>query len=775
MLPEGMPMGQMVIRQLWSLISAPARQELGINEEQAARIQKVLAGATQEMAETAKRMEEAVRNVSPEKRPEAARDWWQKNAPERAKRADRVRQEVFEMLAPEQRERAERWLRDHPVTQETPREPRGPRGPTGSDGAAAPAPSTSAAGDAPARFFQVQNAGGPPQGMGGGGWGGMENLFSPEERDRIQQIIQRGQQLQFLDDPDVRVEMKVTPEQEKKFQDLKDRAQSLFQAIGTDVQARIKERMPTPDMTDEQRMAAIQDVRMVIADTVRGALNEVESMVGEANGMLSDEQRNLLKVLGPQRAQSDQLTGGLAYLASTKAREEFTFTYDQSEKIKMIVRDLETEAKKLSDQAFGPDKQPTPEDLRSEKFAPVVAQHKEMVKKALERVLTILTSEQREKVQKWADTRMGRSQRGMGRGIGRGPGAGGPGNSPPGAGAPGGAPGAKPGSSPGAPPAGSQGPSFQPPAMYAVDAAPAQFILVKDLGDEPPSPKVQKGGPRRDEIQERLKLLEFGQMGGFFATFSDPEVTQKVNLTPEQQKKIAELQERAKGLLANIREDLTVRFDLVGADPSLAPEDRQALRHEAVDALELAMRDAKTDFQAITKEAAGVLTQEQRVQLKDMSRQRMVAEMATGGLQFLTTPQAREQFKFSSDQAEKIKSIVKDLEAEAKQVHKEAVGPDKQPTPEDLKSEKLQGVREQHKDMVRKALDRIMTILTSQQRQEVEKWWASRPQPGGGPAVKKFGAPPAEPGMKGYDGGPPMKKFSPPQADPGGKGYGGNT
>jgi len=779
MLPEGTPMGQMVIPHLRSLLSGPARQELGINEEQAARIQKVLAGATQEMAETAKRMEEAVKNVPPEKRPEAARDWWQKSAPERAKRAERVRREVFEMLSPEQRERAEKWLRDHPVTQETPREPRGPRGPMGSDGPASPAPSTSAAGEAPAQFFLIQNAGGPPQGMGGGGmggWGGMENLFSPEERDRIQQIIQRGQQLQFLDDPDVRVEMKVTPEQEKKFQDLKDRAQSLFQAIGTDVQAKIKERMPTPDMTDEQRLAAIQDVRMVIADTVRGALNEVEGMVGEANGMLTEEQRNLLKVIGPQHTQSDQLTGGLAYLASTKAREEFAFTYDQSEKIKMIVRDLETEAKKVRDQAFGPDKQPTPEDLRSEKFAPVVAQNKEMVKKALDRILTMLTSEQREKVQKWADTRMGRGQRGMGRGLGRGPGAGGPGGPPPGAGVPGGAPeGAKPGSSPGVPPAGSQGPSFQPPAMYAVDVTPAQFILAQDLGDEPPSPKVRKGGPPRDEIQERLKLLEFGQMGGFFATFSDPEVTQKVNLTPDQQKKIAEIQERAKGLLANIREDLTVRFDLVGADPSLAPEDRQALRHEAVDELELAMRDAKTDFQAITREAAAVLTQEQRVQLKDMGRQRMVAEMATGGLQFLTTPQAREQFQFSSDQAEKIKSIVKDLEAEARQVHKEAIGPDKQPAPEDLKSEKLQGLREQHKDMVRKALDRIMSILTSQQRQQVEKWWASRPQGGGGPAVKKLGVPPADTGSKGNDGGPPMKKFSPPQADPGAKGYGNNT
>jgi hypothetical protein len=332
---------------------------------------------------------------------------------------------------------------------------RGPQGFMGSDGPASPAPSAPASAEQPARFFQVQNAGGPPQGMG---WGGMENLFSAEERDRIQQIIQRGQELRFLDDPDVRTELKVTPEQEKKFQDLKDRAQALFQAISTDVQARIKERMPTPDMTDEQRQAAIQDIRMVVADTVRGALNEVEGMVGEANGMLTEEQRNVLKVIAPQRAQTDQLTNGLAYLASTKAREEFAFTYDQSEKIKMIVRDLETEVKKARDEVAGPGNEPTAEELRSEKFAPFRAQQKEMVQKAFDRVLTILTSDQREKVQKWYDTRVARGPRGMGRGIGGRLGGGGPGGPQPGQGAPPpGAPGASPQSpppeAPAAPPA----------------------------------------------------------------------------------------------------------------------------------------------------------------------------------------------------------------------------------------------------------------------------------------------------------------------------------
>ncbi|MCX5654701.1 MAG: hypothetical protein NTY65_08660 [Planctomycetota bacterium] len=423
LLPEGEIKGRMVIRYLWSLLSAEGRQALSISGEQGVRIQKVLNEATGEMTEKVKEIEKALSGVPAEKRQEAALDWWRKHAPERAERAEKVRREVFEVLSPEQRERAEKWLREHPAGGESPRRPQGFRG---SDGPVEPA-----------RFFQVQNAGGPPQGIREGDMmGGLMNLFGPEERERMQQIMQRGQDLRFLDDPDVRAEMKITPEQEKKFEDLKERAQARFQAISADVQAKVMERMSVPDMTDEERMAAIQEIRKVVADTVRGALNDVEGMVGEANGMLTEEQRGMLKVIAPRRAQSDQLTNGLAYLASTKAREEFAFTDDESEKIKMIVRDLETEARKARDDAFGPDKQPTAEDLRSEKFAPFVEQQKERVKKAFDRIITILTGEQREKVQKWYDTRMNRGPRGMRGGGFGGRFGGGPGGPQPGATAP---------------------------------------------------------------------------------------------------------------------------------------------------------------------------------------------------------------------------------------------------------------------------------------------------------------------------------------------------
>ena len=754
MLPEGEPMGRMVIPHLASLLSPPARQALGINEEQAGRIQKVLAAAVGEMAETAKQMEEAVKNVPPEKRQEAAAQWWQKNTPERAKRAERVRREVFEILAPEQRERAERWLREHPVTEEMPRRPHGLMG---SDGPASPVPSVPASAEQPARFFLVQNAGGPPQGMG---WGGMENLFSPEERDRIQQIIQRGQQLQFLDDPDVRGELKVTPEQEKKFQDLKDRAQALFQAIGADVQARIKERMPTPDMTDEQRMAAIQDIRMVIADTVRGALNEVEGMVGEANGMLTEEQRSQLKVLAPQRAQTDQLTNGLAYLASTKAREEFAFTYEQSEKIKMIVRDLETEVRKARDDVAGPGKEPTAEELRSEKFAPFLAQQKEMVKKAFDRILTILTGDQRDKVQKWYDTRMARGQRGMGRGFGGRMGGAAPGGTPPES------------PKPAAPPAGSQGPSVQPPAAYAVSDAPASFFLAQYAGG-PPSERRSgasgqgkrgnAGGPPegggKPSGNSGPQMAEMFQSARSLSQLSDPDVARELKMSPQQQGHIRELNKQATELMNLIRQETQGVTGGGGVPPGMSDQERRDFLKQKMQAAAEKIQPMLKEFESIISEAMAVLTDEQKARLKTLGAQH--AQPDTTGLAYLTTTKARDEFAFSADQSDRIKSIVRDAEAEVKRMLDEAFGPGKQPTAAELKSDKFAPLREDQKAIVKKALDRIMTILTGDQRDKVQKWYDTRAQGGRaqGPAKGKPG---------GGQGGPPA-------AGSGGGGYGGSN
>ena len=150
-----------MLRQLWALVSPDVRQKFDISEEQADRIRAILTEAARRMAEVTERLQGAMRDVPPEKRPAAVREWLQKNAPDRLIYLEEMRDQVLRILSPAQRERAQQWLREHrpPEAPASPRrEPgRGLRGRGGPPGAPA-------AGDSAARFSMVEEAGGPPPG-----------------------------------------------------------------------------------------------------------------------------------------------------------------------------------------------------------------------------------------------------------------------------------------------------------------------------------------------------------------------------------------------------------------------------------------------------------------------------------------------------------------------------------------------------------------------------------------------------------------------------------
>ncbi|MCX5673527.1 MAG: Spy/CpxP family protein refolding chaperone [Planctomycetota bacterium] len=532
---------------LWILTTEKAQQELGLSEEVQNKIRKALTDAAEGMDAVRKQAFADLQSIQAEQRAEVMRTRWQEVSKKQQEVSRQTRETVFGLLTADQKPRAEKVLADAaqrgrggygnlggapffsggangvfisapagasvspPAAPPKPQAPPSGAGPGGKvRGPDFRPPAALAYADSAARFRLVEDAGGPPPGASGPPpgmsgqldgpppWlGMMQNMISPEDQERIREMFRQGQSLRYLDDPDVRNDLKITPQQEKRIQELRERARGLVSAIGEDLRARFRDRTPPPDMTDEQRQAFMQEMAKAVAETVRGSLNEFEGMLGEANTLLTDEQKAMLKQIGPLRAQSDQLTGGLSYLTTSQAREEFAFTYDQAERIKMIVRDVEADAKKLRDEIAGPGKEPTPEELRGEKFAPFREGQKEMVKKALDRIMTILTGEQRDKVQKWAETRMGRTGRQGMRGRRSGPAAGQPGGGPEGP-----RPGDPPpstggrtgpeGRPPAPPPGGARAAPWQPPATLAVGEAPPRFRLAQDVSDGPPVEKPHK-------------------------------------------------------------------------------------------------------------------------------------------------------------------------------------------------------------------------------------------------------------------------------------------
>jgi Spy/CpxP family protein refolding chaperone len=215
-------------------------------------------------------------------------------------------------------------------------------------------------------------------------------------------LFQQAQSLSKLSEPDVAKELKLSPQQEKQIRELNGRATELMNLIRQEMQGAMGGQTP-PGMSDEERQNLRRQRTQAMSEKMQPMLKEFESVIGEASSVLTDEQKAQLKTLGAQRAQPD--TTGLAYLTTPQARQEFAFSADQADRIKSIVRDTEAEIKRMRDEAFGPGKQPMAEELRSETFAPLREEQKVIVKKALDRIMTILTGDQRDKVQKWYDTR----------------------------------------------------------------------------------------------------------------------------------------------------------------------------------------------------------------------------------------------------------------------------------------------------------------------------------------------------------------------------------
>ena len=275
-----------------------------------------------------------------------------------------------------------------------------------------------AASETPARFYLVQDAapGGPPPGMGAG----------------IMDLIQRAQPLRFLADPDVRAEIGLAPEQEQKINELREKATGLFTRVREDMQARFQQRL-RPDMTDEERQALRQEAMQAMGDAMQEARASFEGMMEEANTLLTPQQKEKLAAVTQERSTMDVATGGLSILLTAQAREACDLTRDQIDQIRVMLKGLTTEAKELRDRLFGADRQLTAEDMKSDKFKEMKAQHEEMVKRTRDKILSIFGAEQREKVEKFLANRRGFGGRmgGMGGMRGPMPGAGGPPANPP--------------------------------------------------------------------------------------------------------------------------------------------------------------------------------------------------------------------------------------------------------------------------------------------------------------------------------------------------------
>lgn len=271
--------------------------------------------------------------------------------------------------------------------------------------------------------------GGPPP---GGGFPGMGMFGTEEDRAKMAALMQRGQGLRYLADADVRTEIGITPEQEQKITELRERLMNMGARIRDEIQATIQSRM-RPDMTDEERAAVRLEAMQTIGDAIRGASADFEKMLGEADTLLTPQQKEKLAAVTRERSTLEQATGGLAVLLTAQAREACALTRDQVDQIRVLLKGLANDGQEVRDKLFGAGKELTQEDMQSDKYKEFRTQRQDMIAKTRDKILSIFGAEQREKVEKFlaAPRGPGGRMRGMGGMGGMRPPAGGQPAAPP--------------------------------------------------------------------------------------------------------------------------------------------------------------------------------------------------------------------------------------------------------------------------------------------------------------------------------------------------------
>jgi hypothetical protein len=272
---------------------------------------------------------------------------------------------------------------------------------------------------------------------------------------------------------------------------------------------------------------------------------------------------------------------------------------------------------------------------------------------------------------------------------------------------------------------------------------PARFFLAEDTAVEPARTRREPVGegerPRRPDGPPAAQLLRL---------LEEPEVRTKLGLTSDQEQKINALQEKARQINLEIREQVHEKLK-AEARPDMTPEEREALRRRAAQAMEEAMRGARDRLEPLVNEGEKILTEEQITKLKDLARDRVKADMATGGLAALLTPKVQQELGLSAEQVEKIKAVVQDLHAQAEKLRDEVLGPGKEPAPEDLRGEKGGTLRRRHGEMVRNAREKVMDLLTPEQREKVEQAEKRMAERRG--TMRPAGRPEAPPPTRGYN------------------------
>ena len=240
------------------------------------------------------------------------------------------------------------------------------------------------------------------------GWvaatGGAETTSSwreaAEQRMRERAATEQARRVfSSIGDPIVRSEIGLTAEQDARIAELQKKVQTTFDRIRDRVSL---DNSAQEGLTPEQQQARRGEMFRALADAFRTARPDLEAMMQEAVGLLSEEQLAKLREIGQQRDSLGEGNGDLWILTTTRIKEDLGLSDEQVAQIRNILKESAGKLTEMRKTTFARTEEANPEDRVQDMRTRIDTFRKnqtEIGTDTRERVLAVLNGEQRPKAE----------------------------------------------------------------------------------------------------------------------------------------------------------------------------------------------------------------------------------------------------------------------------------------------------------------------------------------------------------------------------------------
>ena len=250
-----------------------------------------------------------------------------------------------------------------------------------------------------------------------------------------------------------------------------------------------------------------------------------------------------------------------------------------------------------------------------------------------------------------------------------------------------------------------------------------QVYVSTEAGEGGPiniAPGAAVGGFRSSTMSpaDQAKMMEQARTNMLFNALCDDFNRAEIGLSADREARIGALVDKYQKIQTSIQESARLRLGQEKSPDAMTEAERNARAVDMAEALGEAQQAAQPKLEAIRKEAVGLLTEEEKTRLQDVTRSRWRFITSSGGLWALAGKKGQQDLGLSDILVGKIKQILDETANRADAMRKD-MATAVQDVPVERRGEvmrdKWQQFSKQQQEIGQKARDAALALLTDDQ------------------------------------------------------------